>query len=120
MDVFTRSCCPDASDEHFSESIRASTDENYVKKLNQLPSPLEVIEAKIISIKGYDPPENKHGKIDDTPFMKLLKLKVGAKVMVTYNINIGDSLVNGSTGTVAEIVKSNGSIQSILVLLDEG
>ena len=27
MDVFTRPCCPDASDEHFSESIRASTDE---------------------------------------------------------------------------------------------
>lgn len=25
MDVFTRSCCPDASDEHFSESIRTST-----------------------------------------------------------------------------------------------
>ena len=94
-------------------------EEMNLKKLNQLPSPLEVIEAKIISIKGYDPPENKHGKIDDTPFMKLLKLKVGAKVMVTYNINIGDSLVNGSTGTVAEIVKSNGSIQSILVLLDE-
>ena len=49
-------------------------EEMNLKKLNQLPSPLEVIEAKVISIKGYDPPENKHGKIDDTPFMKLLKL----------------------------------------------
>ena len=36
MDVFTRSCCPDASDEHFSESIRASTDEKYMQKFNQL------------------------------------------------------------------------------------
>ena len=35
MDVFTRSCCPDASDEHLSEGIRASTDEKNVKKFNQ-------------------------------------------------------------------------------------
>ena len=90
-----------------------------LKKLNQLSSPLEIIEAKIISMKDYDPPVNEHGQIDDTPFKKFLKLKIGAKVMVTYNINISDSLVNGSTGTIVDIVKSNGYIQAILVLFDD-
>ena len=90
-----------------------------LKKLNQLSSPLEIIEAKIISMKDYDPPVNEHGQIDDTPFKKFLKLKIGAKVMVTYNINISDSLVNGSTGTIVDFVKTNGYIQAILVLLDD-
>ena len=90
-----------------------------MKKLNQLSTPLETIQAQIISTRGYKPPINDYGKIDDTPFKNVLKLKIGAKVMITFNINITDSIVNGTTGTIVDFVKSNGCIQSILILFDD-
>ena len=50
--------------------------------MNKLSSPLEIIEAKIISTKGYKPPVNEYGKIEDTPFKQFLKLKIGAQLYV--------------------------------------
>ena len=38
--------------------------------------------------------------ISNTPLQKLLKLKVGAKVMLTYNVDVIDSLTNGAMGEV--------------------
>ena len=120
----TRRICPKRDKQIIDEAIHvfwtnAEVENRNLKKLNQLSSPLEIIEADIISTKGFKPPINDYGKIDDTPFKKFLKIKVGAKVMVTFNINISDSLVNGSTGTVVDIVKSNGTIQSILIVFDD-
>ena len=34
---------------------------------------------------------------------KLLKLKIGAKVMLTVNVDIQDSLINGQTGNIEHI-----------------
>ena len=93
--------------------------ENFnLKKLNELPSPLEEINAKIIAPRGYRPKISKHGTIDDTQFRKKLKLKIGARVMLTLNTIISDSLVNGSIGTLVDIVKKDGKIIAILIQFD--
>ena len=48
-----------------------------------------------------------------------LKLAVGARVMMTVNVNVEDGLVNGVTGTVKAFIKNhNGIISTILVEFD--
>ena len=93
--------------------------ENFnLKKLNELSSPLEVVTAKLIAPGKYQPKVTKFGTVDNTQFRKHLKFKVGAKVMLTLNIDIGDSLINGAIGKVVGTVKSEGSIIAILVQFD--
>ena len=90
-----------------------------LKKLNQLPTPIEVIKANIIAPKGYTAVIKKHGTVDDTQFRKILKLGIDARVMLTFNVNIGDSLINGSIGTVVDFVKTNGAITAVMVVFDD-
>ena len=48
-----------------------------------------------------------------------LWLKVGAKVILTTNVDVSDGLTNGTMGTVAHVVKdSAGNINVILVLFE--
>lgn len=94
------------------------TESMNLKKLKELTSPQQLIQANIIAPRGYRPEIKKWGTIDDTQFRKILRLKVGARVMLTFNVNISDSLINGSTGTVVDFVKSNGSIVAIMVVFD--
>ena len=71
---------------------------------------LDALEGKeylIPFIPNY-PPKYKYsttewGTIDDTPFMETLRLKERARVMLVYNINVLDGLVNGAIGKVIEI-----------------
>ena len=51
--------------------------------------------------------------------MKELKLKIGARVVVVYNVDTPDGLVNGEMGTVLDIVKNTkGEVQHIVVKFD--
>ena len=76
---------------------------NY-KKLEEITSPLETMEADLPPTNYYTPDETKHGTIDNTPFKKTLHLKVGAKVMLIFNVNLLDSLVNGQIGEVIDFL----------------
>ena len=44
---------------------------------------------------------------------KLLKLKIGAKVMLTVNIDIQDCLINGQTGIIRHIEFVQGSAHKV-------
>ena len=46
---------------------------------------------------------------------KLLKLRIGAKVMLTINIDIQDRLINGQTGNIRHIEFAQGSIRKVYV-----
>ena len=54
--------------------------------------------------KEVNPKTSSDGSIFNTPLQKLLKLKIGAKVMLTYNIDVIDSLTNGAFGEVIGLV----------------
>ena len=59
-----------------------------------------VIKAVTIhkTIKNFSPPEGKAGEVMKTPFQREFKLKIHAKVILTYNIDTGDSGSPASPG----------------------
>ena len=56
---------------------------------------------------------------DTGHLLKVVNVKIGARVMLTNNIDVADGLTNGAMGTVSAVVtKSNGSLHVILVQFD--
>jgi hypothetical protein len=96
-------------------------DEMNEKRLMKIKGEEFIIEAKSFhsTMKNFKPPISKTGTINNTPFQAKLKLKVGAKLMMTYNVNTADGLTNGSRGELMGIVKNNeGDISKLVVKLE--
>ena len=72
------------------------------KMLNEIQEKAIVFEAINVHpiIKNFHPPIGNKGNISDTPFLKTLILKKGARVQLTYNIDTLDCLTNGACGVV--------------------
>ena len=60
------------------------------------------------------------GKSDNTQFVKVLKIKLGARI-ITINICISDGLVNGTFGRVIDIIYGDNSteVKAIIVSFDD-
>ena len=56
--------------------------------------------ARTQTKKKIQPPTDASGAIRNTPLQKTLTLKIGARVMLTYNIDTCDCLTNGSFGEI--------------------
>ena len=58
--------------------------------------------------------------LNKTQATVILSLKVGARVMITKDINVSDGLTNGVMGTVTDIVldKTTAIVKTILVKFD--
>ena len=75
-----------------------------------------VADVKSTAQKNVKPKISPDGSIFNTPLQKVLKLKVGAKVMLTYNIDVIDSLTNGALGEIVGFQFTDaGRIKTILV-----
>ena len=83
-----------------------------------IDSPVYVLEAIVKSdtLRIVRTLTERSGAIRNTPLQKVLKIKIGAKVMLTHNIDTCDSLTNGSFGEIVglEFSKSR-KISRILV-----
>ena len=102
-----------------------------VNKINQIG--LKALNSELIvneavhfhqTIKNFKPPINSRGNIgterNETPFQQTLYMKVGAKVMLTYNIDVLDCLTNGSRGhIVAFDITNTGFIEKVIVKFDD-
>ena len=64
--------------------------------------------------------ERKGGTIGQSNFLDVLQVKIGSRVMLIYNVNIPDFLVNGALGTVIGIeLDKNGNVECIVVRFDD-
>ena len=95
-------------------------DEMNEKRLMKIKQKEVLIEAKTFhnTMKNFKPPVGKTGAISNTPFQAKLRLKIGAKIMLTYNIDTADGLTNGSRGELMDVIRNqqNEVIQLVIKL----
>ena len=114
--------------------IRCEKDALYLfgtnKKVNQMNDRrLKALggEAKIIkaiclhrTIKNFKPPISNSGNINNTPLQQELKVKIGAKVMLTYNVDTSDGLTNGARGELIGIEETKkGDISKLIIKFEK-
>ena len=89
-------------------------------------SKLYTIEAINIhpTIKNFKPHVNSKGNVgterNETPFRQTLQLKVGSRIMITYNIDVDDCLTNGTRGEIVAIEENEtGFVEKIIIHFDD-
>ena len=91
------------------------------KRILKLKGKEFMVQAKCFqdSIKNFTPPVSKTGAINNTPFQAKLVLKIGAKIMLTYNIDTADGLTNGSMGELIGVLKNESDdIKKLVIKFD--
>ena len=92
------------------------------KRLKQLEGKEYMIPAICYhrTIQNYQPPEGKAGEVSKTPFQKHLRLKIGVKIMLTYNIDTSDGLTNGARGELIGVqVDEKGTVRKLIVRFEK-
>ena len=69
--------------------------------------------------KNFKPPLTDFGTIGDTQFVDKLHLKIGARVMLIFNVDVSDLLCNGAMGTLVGVEPfKDGSVDKLVVKFD--
>ena len=76
-------------------------------------------QARTQTMKKLSPLTDASGAIRNTPLQKTLKIKIGARVMLTHNIDTCDSLTNGTFGEVIGVEFNDSNIvKRVIVCFD--
>ena len=91
------------------------------KMLKSLKSPEVILSAFKYHIKGYKyDVDEKTNRIDGSTFRDELAVKIGARISLIHNILTLDELVNGSSGTIIDIVQNKkGNVDAIIIEFDQ-
>ena len=121
--MFARNCLDLPKDAVFCCGENKIIDEYNLKKLNKLNGDIYSRKADVFSSNKKEiksPKRDSNGIIHKTHIPFEVKLKIGARVMLTYNLDNADSLVNGSMGEVVGFQRTgNNKIRYIMVKFDK-
>ena len=94
------------------------TQDHNDKMMSKLKTPLVEFKAVKKYPKGRRAYIRPDGRIEDTNILDKLKVKVGARIALVWNIDTIDDLVNGSTGTIIAFEPDINNIECIIVRFD--
>ena len=78
------------------------------------------IEAGKAYPKGRKPLVKRDGRLEDLNVLNVLKIKIGCRVVMVFNVDVIDDLVNGSTGTVIGFeYNKKKNVECIIVKFDK-
>ena len=102
-------------DAMFISFTNPETQDHNETMLNKLPLTLVSINSVKMYPKGRKPKTKKGGTIENRQIMDVLKLKVGARCLLTSNLNTVDELVNGAAGTIVGLETKDDNINCIII-----
>ena len=100
--------------EHHNEAQLDKTDSNLViiQAIDEIPRHIKLAESQVEAIK-----QRKLSETDNLAY--LLKLKIGAQIMLATNVNIEDKLFNGLIGKVMKFKEVNNEFTVIYVKFND-
>ena len=113
---------PDLEGAMYLACTNESVSKHNKNRLNEIEGELFSIEALNVhsSSKYFRPSVDKRGAVIGTPFLQTLELKVGARVMLTYNVDVSDCLTNGARGLLCGVEKNeSGIVTKLFIKFDE-
>ena len=88
-----------------------------MEKLNGPKYTIKSIDSKVDKNSGLKV-EFSHRASDTGGLSSEIQIAVGCRIMLTYNVDVSDGLVNGATGTVVHICFIENNVTAILVNFD--
>ena len=91
-----------------------------LQMLEKLDTPMVTIEAIKNYPKGRRVTLKEDGRIEDLNVLNILRVKVGARVVMVYNVNTIDDLVNGASGTLIALeYNAKEEVECFIVRFDK-
>ena len=107
----------------FSSGTNKVVCEYNIKKLNEMSGELHIFDASVFSKTKKESgcvPTDSGGMIKNSGLPLQLKLKIGARVYLTHNIDVVDGLANGTMGIVIGFKKkTDGKVKYVIVRFDD-
>ena len=108
----------DLKDALYISAKRATVNDHNEKCLNNTKGHLYEIKARHYTKlkQNFKPYIKQNGSISDTQFLDMLKIKIGAKIMLIYNVDVSDLLSNGTMGTLIAVELTNdGCVDKLII-----
>ena len=121
--ILKRRVKPKNSSDIPKEALHITCTNDGVNKINE--SRLEEMKASlyefVADVRRSGKPTKKprldrDGSIFNTPLQYHISLKIGAKIILTYNVDVVDSLTNGATGTVIGFEKLGRDVTNSVLI----